>query len=77
MKTVGLCSIDVLDSKNGFGISAPSRGKINDNGMLPDYWNFQVFLLVFLLIALILLKLRNWDLSHIVRFFILNIHFFH
>ena len=23
MKTIGLCSIDVLDSKTGFGISAP------------------------------------------------------
>ena len=57
MKTVGLCSIDVQGSKNGFGIST-SRGEIRDNGILPFYWNFKVYMSSFSHITMILLKNR-------------------
>ena len=67
IKIVGSCSIDVLDSKNVFGISTP-RGKIRDNGMLPDYCIFKTFFMSFSHITQILLKLENWDLSHIVSY---------
>ena len=47
------------------------REKIRENGMLPDYCIFKTFFISFSHITQILLKLGNWDLSHIVGFFIL------
>ena len=38
--------------------------------MLPDYCIFKTFFMSFSYITQILLKLGNWDLSHIVGFFI-------
>ena len=38
-KPFGFCSIDVLDSKNNFGMSAPPGG-IRENGMFPDFYFF-------------------------------------
>ena len=46
------------------------RGEIRENGMLPDYRIFKTFFMSFSHITQILLKLGNWDLSHIVGFFI-------
>ena len=57
MKTVGSCSIDELDSKNDFGVSAP-RGKNRENGLLPDFQNFRVILFSFLHVILLLIGLE-------------------
>ena len=48
-----------------------TREKIRENGMLPDYCIYKTFFISFSHITQILLKLGNWNLSHIVGFFIL------
>ena len=45
MKLFGTYFIDLLYSKNDFGISDPQE-KNNDNGMLPDFHNFCVVMII-------------------------------
>ncbi len=47
------------------------RGKNRDNGKLPDFQNFRVFFISFLIITQKIFKIEFRDLFHIVDIFIL------